>query len=92
MLDRRLRQDAVAEVENVGPPLEVLKHAIDSLVEARAARRQGERIEVALQSDRDGQRGDGGPRFDRSVEADCRDARHMRELFELRRRTAREKR
>src|SRR4051812_772178 len=48
MGDRRLRQDAVAEIEDERSIRECLHHRIDSTVERAAAREQCERIEIAL--------------------------------------------
>src|SRR5271166_6131143 len=51
MLDRRLRQDAVAKIENMRACPESFEHAIDALIESSAARDQRQRIEIALQRD-----------------------------------------
>src|SRR5687768_4030743 len=48
MSDRRVRQDAVAEVENERPAGERGKNRIDTAVERRASGSQRQRIEIAL--------------------------------------------
>ena len=48
MRDRRLRQDAVAEIEDERPAGERLQYRIDGAVERLAAGQQRQRIEIAL--------------------------------------------
>ena len=83
MFDRSLGQDSMAEVENVGSSLEAPKHAIDPLVQPETARDQREGIEIALQRNRAGHGGDGGPRVHRRVEADRGEAGDVDEIAEF---------
>ena len=69
MLDRRFRQDAVAEIENMRAPLKAAQHALDLFVEAPSARNEREGIEIALERDPLGQSGDGGSGIGGGVEA-----------------------
>src|SRR5215468_9640597 len=48
MCDRRLRQDAVSEIEDEGPLGKRLKYVIDRAVERGAAGEQHQRVEVSL--------------------------------------------
>ena len=92
MGDRRLGQDAVAEVEDMRPGPEAREHAIDPFVERRAAATRASGSRLPCSATLAGKRGDRGGRLDRGVEADRRDAVHAGELSELRRRAARERR
>src|SRR5208283_1845695 len=70
MLDGRLRQDAVTEIEDMRSRLESLDDTLDVLVETGAAGDQRQRVEIALQGIAFGQSGDGDPWLDAGVEAD----------------------
>src|SRR5256885_5256048 len=48
MCDRRLRQDAVSEIEDEGPLGKRLEYVIDRAVERAAAGEQHQRVEVSL--------------------------------------------
>src|SRR5208282_5612773 len=89
MLDRRLRQDAMAEIEDMRAGLESLEDALDVLVETGSAGDQRQRVEIALQGIAFGQRGDGDPRLDAGVEADRVDFSYACEFSQLRPRAAR---
>ena len=52
MLNRRVLQDAVPEIEDVRPPGESVKDAFSGTVERRAAGNQRKRVEIALHRQR----------------------------------------
>src|SRR5208282_6044260 len=89
MLEGRLRQDAMAEIEDMRAGLESLEDALDVLVETGAAGDQRQRVEIALQGEAFGQRGDGDPWLDARVEADRVDFSDACEFSQLRPRAAR---
>jgi hypothetical protein len=74
MRDRRVGQDAVAEIEHMRALGESGKDPVDRGVERRAAGDQRERIEIALHRQVRGQRGMRPDRIDGLVDADRIDA------------------
>ena len=89
MLDRRLGQDAVTEIEDMGARSEAAPDPLDFLVEAPSARDQRQRIEIALEREPLGQSGDSGSGVGGGVEANRVNVGQGAELGELRSRAAR---
>src|SRR5689334_13414864 len=90
MGDRRLRLDAVTEIEDEAPLSKIRKRDVDRAVECRAARDQHQRIEIALHGDLAlhalaDEGGLGGP-----VDADAVDAGRFDVTRQLRASAARE--
>ena len=52
MLDRRVRRDAMAEIEDMRPAAHRREDRVDAVVERLAAGDEAQRIEIALQRDR----------------------------------------
>ena len=89
MLDRRLGQDAVTEIEDVGAGLEAALDPLDLLVEAPSPSDQREGIEIALERQPLGQSSDSGSGVGGGVEADRVNVSQGAKLGELRSRAAR---
>src|SRR5262245_27303072 len=70
MCDRRLRQDAVSEIEDEGPLGKRLEYVIDRAVERSAAGEQHQRVEVSLHRHAPLNLTTRKSRIDRPIEAD----------------------
>ena len=88
VVDRRLRQNAVAEIEDVRAPGEAGKDVLNRLVERPAAGDQRQWIEVALEGEPRRQQARGDVRVDGRVKADCRETRDVGDFRQMRRRAA----
>src|SRR5215207_10838760 len=70
MRDRRLGQDAVAEIEDVGAALGGTKHGVDPMAKQVAAGDESDGIEVALRREFFGQLGQDDVEVERPIERD----------------------
>jgi hypothetical protein len=70
MCDRRLRQDAVSEIEDEGPLGKYLEYVVDRAIERSAADEQRQRIKVSLHRHAPLDLITGKNRINRPIEAD----------------------
>src|SRR5215813_4776013 len=79
MCDRRLRQDAVSEIEDEGPLGKCLEYVVHRAIERSSADEQRQRIEVSLHRHAPLDLITGKNRINRPIKADCID----RDVFDV---------